>query len=190
MKRSTIWPPLMLAVVFGGPALLAALAYFGAGDWLRDTSRPHGELIASEVAIPPMALATPDGSETRPDWHRYRWSLLYARSSVCDQLCIVELDRLARVRVALGRDYERVQLALLLADPVPALDTQPGLIVARLDSTAGRAFASLLGPDRIRDGRVFIVDPNGHLVTTYPAGVEPKAIHADLKRLLRVSKIG
>lgn len=83
-----------------------------------------------------------------------------------------------------------IALLMLLADPVPAFDTQPGLIVARLDSAAGRAFAALLGPDRICDGSVFIVDPNGHLVTTYPPRAEPKAIHADLKRLLRVSKIG
>jgi cytochrome oxidase Cu insertion factor (SCO1/SenC/PrrC family) len=189
-RRNALLPPLMLAIVFGGPLALAVLAYVAGTDWLRSMAGPLGELVDPPVALAPQALVTPKGDATRPDWFRHRWTLLYVRGSACESQCLDEIHRLASVRLALGRDQQRVQLAYLLADPVPPLEGHPMLIVGRLNGAGGPELVDLLGSERVRDGRIFIVDPQGRLVTTYPLPAEQKAIHSDLKRLLRVSKLG
>ena len=40
------------------------------------------------------------------------------------------------------------------------------------------------------DEGIYIVDPNGNLVFSYPLDINPKLLLADLKRLLKVSQIG
>ena len=38
--------------------------------------------------------------------------------------------------------------------------------------------------------RIYVVDPLGNLMMSYPAGADPNGIRKDLARLLRVSRIG
>jgi hypothetical protein len=41
-----------------------------------------------------------------------------------------------------------------------------------------------LGAERIGDGRVYVADPRGDVILSYPAEVEQKELLRDLKRLL------
>jgi hypothetical protein len=47
-----------------------------------------------------------------------------------------------------------------------------------------------LGAERLAQGRVYIADPQGNVVVSYPAEVEQKELLRDLKRLLSVSGTG
>ena len=62
--------------------------------------------------------------------------------------------------------------------------------MGRLDDDRGAPLLRLLGEDRIQDGRIYICDPLGNLVLSYPADVEQKELLRDLQRLLDVSGIG
>ena len=42
----------------------------------------------------------------------------------------------------------------------------------------------------IKAGRIYISDPLGNLMISYPADINPKGILKDLKKLLRASRIG
>ena len=39
-------------------------------------------------------------------------------------------------------------------------------------------------------GRVYLVDPLGNLLMTYPPGTDPRSLSKDLEKLLRLSRIG
>jgi len=45
-------------------------------------------------------------------------------------------------------------------------------------------------PAEAQMNRVYIIDPAGNLMMSYPAAAEPKQIQKDLKRLLKTSQIG
>jgi hypothetical protein len=101
----------------------------------------------------------------------------------CEQQCAQHLARLQQVQVALGRDQDRVQRALWHVGGVPDLD-DPKLVMRALDDDVGRGVAGALGAERLNDGRVFVANPRGLVIVSYPPDVEQKELLRDLKRLL------
>ncbi len=189
MNRSRSLQPLALMLVFLGPLALAVIAFYGPWDWVPRTAA-HGEFIEPPLPLPAGELTTLAGARTEPDWYRGRWSLIYARTSHCDEQCVAELNRLNQVRLALGEDLRRVQLVLLFAGTGPELPDGAALLAARLDDGAGTEVLELLGADSIGNGRIYLADPLGNLVMTYPPGTEQRGILEDLERLLTVTVIG
>jgi hypothetical protein len=59
-----------------------------------------------------------------------------------------------------------------------------------LDAEVASALLRALGAARLAQGRVYIADPQGNVVVSYPAEVEQKELLRDLKRLLSVSGTG
>jgi hypothetical protein len=67
--------------------------------------------------------------------------------------------------------------------PLPQLD-DPELTARALDDAVGRGMVDALGAERIGDGRVYVADPRGDVILSYPPDVEQKELLRDLKRLL------
>jgi hypothetical protein len=181
--------PWLVALVTLGPFVAAAVLFYGAPslDWLPRLPGSR-ELIEPPLATPADWLA---GSTERGSGS-YRWSLIYARMAACEQQCVQHLDRLREVHGALGRDVDRVRRVYLHTDEseVFAAGTRPqdpDLLTRRLNDVQGEAVARAVGADRLQLGRVFIADPRGFLIASYPADVEQKELLRDLKRLLSVS---
>jgi hypothetical protein len=168
--------PWLIALACFGPFGLAMLLYYGPRDvvWLPQLPGKR-ELLEAPVALPAAWLGGDPGA--------YRWSLIYARMAPCDQQCTRELTRLLQVRQALGKDQEHVQRAVWYTGDAPGL-ADPELKIQRLDEPLGREIAAALGPERIGSGRVFVADPRGDVILSYPVDVEQKELLRDLKRLL------
>lgn len=183
MRHNSLAPWLVALAVFG-PFGLAALIYYSpwGRDWLPQLPGER-ELLASPVPLPEEWLPAEAGGQ-RP------WLLIYARMTPCEQQCAALLDRLWRVRLALGKDQERVQGALWSTGESPALPPGLALRVQRLDEAPGSRIAAALGPERIGAGRVYVADPRGDVILSYPEGVEQKELLRDLKRLLAGSGTG
>ncbi|HLF12628.1 MAG TPA: hypothetical protein VJA26_15605 [Gammaproteobacteria bacterium] len=180
----------LIALVCLGPVVLALLTYYGAWElgWIPRLPGSR-ELIEPQVALPATPLEGPDGPMPG-GWARYRWSLIYARITACEERCAQHLGRLHQVQLALGRDLDRVQRVYLYAGDAAAIAADAQLLMGRLDDDRGAPLLRLLGEDRIQDGRIYICDPLGNLVLSYPADVEQKELLRDLQRLLDVSGIG
>jgi hypothetical protein len=103
--------------------------------------------------------------------------------SVCEQQCAQHLGRLLQVQLALGRDRDRVQRALWHVGDVPGLD-DPELRTHTLDDAVGRGVSVALGAERLQSGRVYVADPRGLVILSYPPDVERKELLRDLERLL------
>jgi len=171
MKHKSFTPWLVAAVCFG-PFAVALFLYYGpfGQTWLPQLPGSR-ELLAQPIAVP-------------PEWQddAARWQLIYARMASCEQQCAQHLARLQQVQVALGRDQDRVQRALWhVGDPY--LD-DPKLAAHALDDDVGRGVAKALGAERLNDGRVFVANPRGLVIVSYPPDVEQKELLRDLKRLL------
>ncbi len=189
MRRRSSREPLWLMLVFVVPLALAVVAFYGPWDWV-PRSAAHGEFIQPPVPLPLGELTTLEGARTEPDWYRGRWSLIYARTAECREQCIVELNRLNQVRLALGDELRRVQLVLLFSGTAPELPNEAALLALRIDDAAGAELLELLDAELIGNGRIYLADPLGNLVMTYPPGAEQRGILEDLERLLTVTVIG
>ncbi len=181
MRRKALVPWLIASACFG-PFGLAMLLYYGPWslDWMPQLPGKR-ELLSTPVPLPAAWLRGTAGA--------YRWQLIYARMAPCEQQCARELTRLLQVQQALGKDQEHVQRALWYAGAEPGF-TDPALAVQRLDELPGRDVAEALGPEGIGNGRVYLADPRGDVILSYPVDVEQKELLRDLKRLLAGSGTG
>ena len=173
MKHKSL-TPWLVALVCLGPFAAALFIYYGplGLTWVPQLPGSR-ELLTVPVPLP---------REWRDDGGP-PWQLIYARMSPCEQQCAQHLGRLLQVQVALGRDQGRVQRALWHVGSVPALE-DPELSTHALDGDIGRGLVEALGAERIGDGRVYVADPRGELIVSYPPDVEQKELLRDLKRLL------
>jgi hypothetical protein len=177
MKTKSLTPWLVALACFG-PFVVAMVIYYGPHDWVPRLPGAR-ELVEPPVAVPAGWL---EGSTADAGRGPYRWSLVYARMTPCEEQCVEDLERMSQVRGALGRDMDRAQRAFFyVGDPPPDLD---GFLVRSLASPEGEALVDALGADRLASGRVYIADPRGYLVAGYPPDVGQRELLRDLKRLL------
>ena len=182
MKHKSFAPWLVALVCFG-PFLAALLIYYGpvGSDWLPQLPGSR-ELLATPLSLPQgwrSGAGDPEASGGAPP----PWQLIYARITPCAQQCVQHLGRLLQVQLALGRDQDRVQRAVWHVGTLPQLG-DPELTAYSLDSAAGGGVVAGLGAERIGDGRVYVADPRGDVVLSYPPDVEQKELLRDLKRLV------
>ncbi len=88
------------------------------------------------------------------------WSILQVHKAVCASDCEERVESLKRVHDALGRDSTRVQVVL---KPQVTLGLEQG---------------------------VWVVDPLGNLVMHYTDDMALRALFDDLRKLLKISRIG
>ena len=169
---------LLIASLFLVPFAMAIALYFSF-NW-RPAVGAHGELIDPPRPLPATALQGP-------------WSLVYLAGNDCAERSPVVLAELARLRLALGKDAPRVRPVLLHAGECAGVDLPRGesdLLVLPMAGPEGAALRALF--PRAADGAdgIYIVDPHGNLLMSYPATGSARGLLKDLERLLRLSSIG
>jgi hypothetical protein len=178
----------MLAAVFLGPLVLAFVVYYGF-DWRPAGSTEHGELLRPPALLPDDALG-PERAGGAPRF-RGRWSLIVVVDGGCGDTCQATLYETRQVRTALNRDRDRMQRVLFISakfDRAIVEQQHPDLVIVTADMPVAAAFADTLGTaDR---AYIYLVDPLGNLMMRFPRDTGMKGIHTDLKKLLRLSRIG
>jgi cytochrome oxidase Cu insertion factor (SCO1/SenC/PrrC family) len=187
----------LLAGIFLAPLALSFYLHYGHGGWRPDGTVNHGELITPPRPLPAVALSAADGSDSSAQLLRGKWTLIYLGDGACDARCRQALYVTRQVRLALNQDRDRVQRVFLYQGDCceePYFSTEHhGLISLDLDSDGGRRLAELFrftAGRPVESGRLWLADPLGNLMMSYPANADPKGMIEDLKRLLRLSHVG
>jgi hypothetical protein len=182
-QRRKVRRKLVLIVLIGIAPIVASYAayYF----WPRDKQANYGTLYAAPA--PPLPGRGLDGAPFALDDLRGKWVVVSAAAGACDAGCAAELYASRQARTIQNAQRERVvRVWLVTDDATPAaglLREHPDLVVARASaSTAARL------PNGGRD--IYLVDPRGNLVLSWPSDPDIKRMAADLTRLLRASSIG
>ena len=191
-RRRSRWQLLLLFVLFFGPLAMAWVLYYGSGDWRPEGRSNHGVLIEPPTPLPETALALIDGRSTEPDVLRHVWTLLYIDGGVCAEACREALYRSRQVRIALGKEIDRVQrLYLYSGDKTDLAGEHPDLIVADAESSGGLELVAAFPANEPPDGEnIDLVDPLGNLMMRFPLDDDARDIFLDLKKLLKLSRIG
>jgi cytochrome oxidase Cu insertion factor (SCO1/SenC/PrrC family) len=166
--------PWLVALVCFGPFAVALLIYYAAPSLLPQLPGSR-ELLEPPVPLPEQWRSAGEAAGA--------WQLIYARMTPCEQQCAQHLGRLLQVQLALGRDQNRVQRVVWHVGSLPELGDRD-LTKLSLNDAAGRGIVAELDAERMVDGRLYVADPRGEVILSYPPDVEQKELLRDLKRLL------
>lgn len=189
---------LLLAALFTLPVIVAYALYFS--GWRPAATGNHGELVQPVHPIADAALTRLDGGSMRFRELHGKWTLLTFSTAECLKPCERNLHNMRQVIAAQGDKAGRVQSVLVVTD-LKALDLlryavkdYPGMrvIVGPPEAVAGlaRQFTLPAGGPLDNLNRIYVVDPLGNFMMSYPADADPNGIRKDLARLLRASRIG
>lgn len=140
---------LLIVAIFAAPVIAAVFLNSRWSDFQPEATRNRGELIEPVWPI--------EGAQSD------RWQMVYLTPEPCNAACLARQDELARVRRALGREGEKMELT-----------QAPGL----------RAVLAT----RFQPGSVVIIDPLGNAMMHYQPAASASDMRRDLKRLLHYSK--
>jgi hypothetical protein len=181
---------ILVASIFIVPLATAFLLYYSSG-W-RPMVNAHGMLIDPPRSLSVAGIALADGRSAPPDVFQGHWSLVYP-ADACNEQTGKLLDELARVRIALDKDAGRVRRVLLHGGQCASFEfpsQDADLLVLSAAGAGGEAFRAQF-PLAVDGGHgIYIVDPHGNLMMSYPAAGSARGLLTDLERLLRLSNIG
>ena len=178
---------LAIAALCFAPFVAALITYT---TWQPQGGINYGELIpAHPLGDPPLRRL--DEREFRLSELRGKWILLQLDQADCTAACRAKLYDMRQVRLAQGREMERVERVWLILDETP-LET---LLLREYGGTrmlraAGSPLLAEFPPaGSVRD-HIYVIDPHGNLMLRFPSDADTRKMNKDLARLLRASRIG
>jgi cytochrome oxidase Cu insertion factor (SCO1/SenC/PrrC family) len=181
---------LMLGVIFILPFTIAATLHFLN---IKPTGHSYGNLVQPPKALTFTSLQDAQGKEIKPDQWLKKWSVVTLDSTDCAEPCQADMHLLKQINTSLNKDAHRLQRVIIMptepnADVISQLQMKyPDLVI--LAGTSAE-IVKLSSQFNIADGHIYLIDPLGNLMMSYPINVEPKGVRKDLMRLLKNSWAG
>ncbi len=179
----------LLIAVCVAPVIAAYGLYFAAPPAARTN---YGDLV-EQRALPALDTRLQDGAPFDLRTLRGKWVMVNIDPAACETACRNRLWQMRQLRLATGRDAERIERVFLVTDAAP-LETA---LLREYDGThflrADRArLAALFVPaaGAAVEDHVYLVDPLGNLMLRWPKDADPQRMKKDLQKLLKASQIG
>ena len=173
---------ILVIVAFVLPIIVAKLAL--TFQWLDYGVTNKGQLLAEPQPIENFGLAV--------NTQEKQWRLVYLLPKKCDELCQQVLVGVNNTYIALGKEMPRVTpVALYQSTP-----TQNQLDAVRIHEWqfSQASMQALTNADKTK---LYVVDPLGNILMSHPLPTSHesipnfgKAVLADMKKLLKYSKVG
>ena len=204
---------LLLILLFLIPLGLAWLLY-SQKDTLGEGMTNHGHLIKPPFSIADIKIYTTQGQLLNNQLQKHRsgqlylhqpttngkWMMLYLYPGDCDKPCQRGLYNMRQIRLATGKNRDRVERAILTYRHNYSEITLNELLSTRYKGTKHLivnriAFEKIIKQNvhtayATARGALYIVDPLGNVMMVYNTKIDPNGIYKDIKRLLKVSQIG
>ncbi|WP_246047096.1 hypothetical protein [Colwellia ponticola] len=173
---------LLLITVFVLPLLLAKLALDN--QWLKLGVTNQGKLLSQKLTVEELGINQSAFTQ--------QWLIIYKLPDVCPELCLHNIETVHNSYVALGKDMPRVS-ALLLNNNIFSTQQYKQLAKSQWQIVPVTPQMNKL----LQAPQVLIADPLGNIILRYQLPEEivqqvdfSKAIIADMKKLLKYSKVG
>ena len=173
---------LLLITVFVLPLLLAKLALDN--QWLKLGVTNQGKLLSQKLTVEELGINQSAFTQ--------QWLIIYKLPDVCPELCLHNIETVHNSYVALGKDMPRVS-ALLLNNNIFSTQQYKQLAKSQWQIVPVTPQMNKL----LQAPQVLIEDPLGNIILRYQLPEEivqqvdfSKAIIADMKKLLKYSKVG
>lgn len=182
----------LLLAVCAAPVLASYYLYYFAPPAGRTN---YGELVLPQRPLPPLALRTLDGAPFDAATLRGRWVMLHVDSGRCAEACQGKLWNMRQVRLATGKERDRIERLFLIDDDAPlttlVMREYEGTRFLRAERSELTRFLELPQVEGARlEDHVWLIDPLGNLMLRWPPAADPSRMRRDMERLLRASRVG
>ena len=188
--RSGRWKMLAVMLVCAAPVIASYFTYYVVRP---EGRRNYGELVEPQRPLPSITARTLDGKPVPLPSLQGQWLLVSVAGGACGAHCEQNLYLQRQLREGLGKDKGRMDWVWLVPDDVPVREP---LKTAVAQATVLRVDAAQLAqwlapePGHQLSDHLYVVDPMGHWMMRFPAGVDAAAaakVRRDLDRLMRGS---
>lgn len=180
---------LAIAAVVIGPILIAWLMV-KLQIGIPQTHNNHSSLVEPVLTVQDWQLSL------EPVGYGAPWRLLVTAPAGCDDACLKLVHEARQIHIATGREANRVEHTLALGQPVseqllsrlqqdyPRLEQLPLTLKLYQESLSAHPADWQQGP------QLWVIDPLGRVVLHRDASNPGKHLLDDLRRLLKLSKVG
>jgi cytochrome oxidase Cu insertion factor (SCO1/SenC/PrrC family) len=185
-------------MIFALPMLSAWLLYQWDNHHAPVKTRNYGQLIQPPLDLSQLNLQTSDAHDQSQS--RGKWLLLYVSPISYDPLCEDNLRKMRQIRIATGKDMQRVARAVLTFSHQPADNHLHQLLMTDYVGTVHfitdkQTFVHFIKPLSnaelvLQQGYLYLVDPLGNVMMAYESNTDSAPIYKDLTHLLNNSQIG
>jgi len=177
------------------PFFIAIVGYFFFPSWFATSATVnHAPLVQPVVTLKPFTNLHLDESQLTLDSLKRHWSIIHRLEGACDERCEKALYNSRQTRFALGKDTHRVQRILLGSDIrllESAGEKHPDMsLVLRIQGGLDHQLIPITAAYDMGADDALLVDPLGNVMMVIPVDLNPTDLLKDLKKLLKLSKIG
>ncbi len=188
---------IVIIMLSAAPVIIAAVMYFG------NVGVPSSTTNKGHLIIPPVSedllgvhpLQQQEATFQQLDGN-HKWLILVVGDSPCEAACQQALYISRQVNIALGKNAERVSRLLVTTHQDSGLQSllpeHPGLVIQDVSQEqVNRMIETVAEHDVLLESYdLLLMDPLGNIMMHYGWRQEGRDLLDDLKRLLKVSKIG
>jgi cytochrome oxidase Cu insertion factor (SCO1/SenC/PrrC family) len=185
------WKLFAVIAICAAPLIASYLTYYV----IKPQSRTnYGVLIDPRAyPIPALGATTLDGKPIALDAYKGKWMMIQVNDADCREPCKKRLHDMRQLRLAQGKDMDRIERIWLITDDKP-LET---MVIREYDGT----HMLRVKPDVLKSwlpveqgttasDHIYLIDPLGNLMMRFPKDADPNKIKKDLSKLLKASSIG
>jgi cytochrome oxidase Cu insertion factor (SCO1/SenC/PrrC family) len=185
------WKLFVVILICAAPLIASYLTYYV----IKPQSRTnYGALLDPRAyPIPKLGATTLDGKPIELDAYKGKWMMVQVSDAECDEPCKKRLHDMRQLRLAQGKDMDRIERIWLITDDKP-LET---MVIREYDGThmlrvKPAALQAWLPAEQgtVPADHIYLIDPLGNLMMRYPKDADPNKIKRDLSKLLKASRIG
>ncbi len=185
------WKLFAVIAICASPLIASYLTYYVIKPEGRTN---YGALIDPKAyPIPALEATTLDGKSIGLNAYKGKWIMLQVGVAECDDGCRKKLHDMRQLRLAQGKDMDRIERVWLITDDKP-LETMlmreyDGTQLLRINQEALKSWLPVEAGTTPAD-HIYMIDPLGNLMMRFPKDGDPNKIKKDLARLLKASRIG
>jgi cytochrome oxidase Cu insertion factor (SCO1/SenC/PrrC family) len=191
-KNAGRWKLFAVLAICAAPLIASYLTYYVIKPQGRTN---YGALIDPRNYPIPAALGatTLDGKPSGLDAFKGKWVMLQVSDAECDKACRTRLHDMRQLRLAQGKDMDRIERVWLITDKQP-LETMlmreyDGTRMLRVQPEVLKAWLPAENSTTPAD-HIYLIDPLGNLMMRFPKDADPNKIKKDIAKLLKASSIG
>ncbi|WP_020394315.1 SCO family protein [Thiolinea disciformis] len=187
---------ILIIALFFLPLFIATVWYKAAPPtFLPDAGTNNGDLITPARRLAAFEQATLTDQIWTLGNLETKWTLVHLLDAPCDEACSKSLYNTRQIRIALGKDMDRVQRVAVVKTPEIAKadskmwESHPDMTILISHGSQDLA-AQIRHTSTAPANTVYLVDPLGNLIMSFNPALAPKLMMKDLTKLLRLSHIG
>ncbi len=178
-----------IALMFFLPILLAWFLNFYS-DFKRDAQGiHHGELIVPPLPLGALKVTAIGASEVLS--LEKKWTLIFLVSNQCDLTCEDKLYQLRQIRLAVGKDRDKVERVLVVDKELDWSDYENSFqnqkVIVKGSPSYESIIKNLKSVKNFDSNAIYLMDAYGSLIMKYAYKTAPKGIIKDIERLIRVA---